>query len=84
MKIEYVDAELDLCDVPHDLKTPVVRLAEVDDLLREAVWAMELVMQMYSGPAQYARAEKFLASPAVAEWREREEWNKEENNGTSK
>lgn len=44
----------------------------VEMLLREAVWAMEFVEET-GGRHEGTRARAFLANPAVAEWRKREE-----------
>jgi len=54
---------------------PVVRLSEVDAVLEEAVWAMELLQCM--PPHRFAdaslnRIQAFLDSPLVAAWRERQ------------
>ena len=59
---------------------PVVRLHEVDQVIAEAVWAMEwLEEEGPSGPMGnrgYQRAEAFLASDLVAQWRDRQEEGK--------
>jgi len=86
MKIEYVMAAHIHDDVglvePHAVRAvPVVRLEQVDALIGEAVWAMEVVSNsiyqrmMWHAPKDpdYQRAQAFLASRDVAEWRERKE-----------
>ena len=66
-------------------RIPVVRLSAVDEILAEAVWAMKrlkceaeaaLEPEELQDDLSYQRAQAFLASPAVAEWREREEGKK--------
>jgi hypothetical protein len=57
---------------------PVVRLPEVDTVIAEAVWAMEYVIavQRLSSHPDYQRAQAFLASQVVTEWRKRQEERK--------
>lgn len=79
LKVEWVD-DSDLND-RHDgsgCMIPVVRLAEVDELIKEAVWAMEMVreaQETWSDPvakAHVQRCDAFLASQVVTDWRERQ------------
>lgn len=56
---------------------PVVRLAEVDKVIGEAVWAMEQISHIESffdnkSSAAYKRAQAFLASQVVKEWEKRQ------------
>ena len=73
MKIEWTFEKDLMSQRAFSHEIPVVRLAEVDTLLKEAVWAMEYVLHVTATPNTLAgqRAQAFLAS--VAEWREREE-----------
>ena len=76
------DLNIEYCS-PHTLfdtheeglvEVPVVRLEAVDQVIGEAVWAMELVrLNTASHMAEHHRAIGFLASPLVAEWRKRQE-----------
>ena len=59
-------------------RDPLVRLADVDRLIGEAVWAMEEMLahlDPYDGhyESHVKRAQAFLVSPLVAAWRERQE-----------
>ena len=55
-----------------DFKTEeVVRLADMDKLLYEAVWAMEWLSRELS-TYPHDRAKAFLDSPLVADWRTRQ------------
>lgn len=53
--------------------------AQVDAVLKEAVWAMELVFEQapmfseYTAKEMTDRSQAFLASPLVVAWRERQE-----------
>ena len=59
-----------------ELEVPVVRLAEVDKVLAEAVWAMEKLLAAVPphglSDESFDRIQAFLASPLVAAWRERQ------------
>ena len=81
MKIEYAN-KFNLVTEYAFLRTendvPVVRLAEVDALIAEAVWAMEYVQEtelcFTEGRSKDAkRAQAFLAIDIVAQWRKRQE-----------
>ena len=84
MTIEWVGSEGFLLGDPTEdarpLFAPVVRLAEVDALIAEVVWAMEYVRNVerigvaerdYLIAPEFVRAMEFLASDTVAKWRER-------------
>jgi hypothetical protein len=75
MKIEWVD-DGDLFyteDKERCRDVPVVRLAEVDAVIAEAVWAMTiLAMDNPEGSLPWAKAKNFLASHVVKELRERQ------------
>lgn len=79
MKIEWTFEKDLMSQRAFSHEIPVVRLAEVDTLLKEAVWAMELVWEQapmfseHTANEMTKRSSDFLASPAVAAWREREE-----------
>lgn len=85
LKIEWVPeaflgsepyiVELDEDPNAYPAHISVVRLDAVDDLIEEAVWAMEMVRSMwdtYKGHQDYVRAQAFLASPLVAAWQARQ------------
>ena len=71
--------EMRPCKVHGTDAVPVVRLEQVDELIREAVWAMEMVREAQEiwsdrvAKAHVQRCDAFLASPLVAEWRKRQE-----------
>lgn len=69
-KADSVDRDL----VPEGLSpcVPVVRLAAVDAILGEAVWAMETIVSTPCIPHEHGRAQAFLASPAVTDWEKRQ------------
>lgn len=85
MKIEWAyphfvkespEVHLNELDIKRVRDVPVVRLAEVDALLAEAVWAMEiLAMDNPEGSFAWAKAKTVLASPVVKAWRERQKNN---------
>jgi hypothetical protein len=82
MNIEWASAN-EIAKHPIDIAAygeqpePVVRLAAVDEVIAEAVWAMEwLEEEGPSGPMGnrgYQRTQTFLASDLVAQWRGRQE-----------
>lgn len=93
MKIEWaVGLHLDVKEETR-WHVPVVRLAEVDAVLAEAVWAMEqlqnsvrnfwsdalatdesalCVDEAAAKDARYQRAQAFLSSQVVTDWRKRQ------------
>ena len=76
MKIEWV-FECDFLDRQYASNAPVVRLAAVDQVLAEAVWAMEYASaHAWQTEGNHgsiaAKAQAFLASNTVAQWRERQ------------
>jgi len=82
LKIEYVHPYYVAPEAFYNNAVPVVRLAAVDQVIAEAVWAMEqAVSAMECGVAwrdlmddvNYQRAQAFLASDTVAQWRKRQE-----------
>ena len=81
MKIEWTYSHyLDETDGGMKSSIPVVRLAAVDEVIAEAVWAMEqFIMELphvsvsKSVRERKYRAQAFLTSEIVAQWRERQE-----------
>jgi hypothetical protein len=71
MKIEWTFEKDLMSQRAFSHEIPVVRLSEVEMLLREAVWAMEFLNQFVRVKEHRDRIQAFLAT--VAEWRKREE-----------
>jgi hypothetical protein len=77
MPIEYAVGITLAKEPSSQWEVPVVRLHAVDEVIAEAVWAMEwLEEEGPSGPMGnrgYQRTQTFLASDLVAQWRKRQE-----------
>lgn len=78
--VEWVLPEHIMCsrfDMYKRERVPVVRLAEVDAVIQEAVWAMEKLLAAVPphglSDESFNRIQAFLEGPNVAAWLERQE-----------
>jgi len=83
MPIEYAVGITLAKEPSSQWEVPVVRLHAVDEVIAEAVWAMEqFIMELphvsvsKSVRERKYRAQAFLTSDLVAQWRERQEEGK--------